>query len=108
MSLGNCVTTISNVLFYLRTIIMLESSLVRSKAFMVGLLKHSTSYDIGAVCSDYVKNTVNSGKIRLSSNSFCKKDYSEINKNPYAKNNCFGGNYINALLTERFGLGRLK
>ena len=63
--------------------------------------------DIGAVCSDYDKKIVSPGKIRLSSNSFCKKDCSEIDikKNPYAKNNCFRGNYINALLTERFGLG---
>ena len=39
--------------------------------------------NIGAVCSDCDKNTVNPGKIRLSSNSFCKRDYCEIDeKNP--------------------------
>lgn len=31
-----------------------------------------------------------------------------MKKISYAKNNCFGANYINALLTERFGHGRLK
>ena len=31
-----------------------------------------------------------------------------MKKIPYAKNNCFGANFINAPLTERFGHGRLK
>lgn len=64
--------------------------------------------DIDAVCSNCEKNTVSPGKIRRSSYSYCKKDYSEISEDPYAKNDCFGGNYIYELLTKGYGLGRSK
>lgn len=64
--------------------------------------------DIGAVCSDCEENTINPGKIRESSESFCEKDYSEVSENPFAKDNCFGANYIYELLTEGYGLSGLK
>ena len=63
---------------------------------------------VNAVCSDCENNKVTLAKIGLSSRSFCKKDYSEIEEDPYAKNDCFGGNYIYELLTEGYGLGRFK
>nr|XP_058969348.1 ectonucleoside triphosphate diphosphohydrolase 1-like isoform X2 [Pocillopora verrucosa]XP_058969349.1 ectonucleoside triphosphate diphosphohydrolase 1-like isoform X2 [Pocillopora verrucosa] len=64
--------------------------------------------DIGAVCSDCEENTINPGKIRESSESFCEKDYSEVSEDPFAKDNCFGANYIYELLTEGYGLSGLK
>lgn len=63
---------------------------------------------IKAVCSDCENNKVTPRKINLYSKSFCKKDYSDLEKNPYAKNNCFGGNFIYELLTEGYRLGPYK
>ncbi|KAL9965031.1 hypothetical protein ACROYT_G028756, partial [Oculina patagonica] len=59
---------------------------------------------INAVCSDCQNNKVSPAKIMSSSNSFCKTDYNDIKEDPYAKNNCFGANYIYELLTEGYGL----
>ena len=60
---------------------------------------------IGAVCSDCENNKVTPRKVNLYSKSFCKKDYDDLEKNPYAKNQCFGGNFIYELLTEGYRLG---
>ena len=60
---------------------------------------------IGAVCSDCENNKVTPRKVNLYSKSFCKKDYYDLEKNPYAKNQCFGGNFIYELLTEGYRLG---
>ncbi|XP_020622389.1 ectonucleoside triphosphate diphosphohydrolase 1-like [Orbicella faveolata] len=59
---------------------------------------------IKAVCSDCENNQVSPAKIRLYSKSFCKTDYNELKEDPYAKNDCFGANYIYELLTEGYGL----
>ena len=59
---------------------------------------------IGAVCSDCEDNKVTARKVDLYSKSFCKKDYDDLDKNPYAKNQCFGGNFIYELLTEGYKL----
>ena len=64
--------------------------------------------DIGAVCSDCDSIQVSPKVIRRHSKSFCKKHYDEINENPYAKNNCFGANYIYEMLTVGYGLGKRK
>ena len=63
---------------------------------------------IGAVCSDCEKNKVTPRKVNLYSKSFCKKDYDDLEKNPYAKNHCFGGNFIYELLTEGYRLAPYK
>ena len=59
---------------------------------------------IGAVCSDCENNRVTPRKVNLYSKSFCKKDYEDLDKNPYAKNECFGGNFIYELLTKGYRL----
>ena len=59
---------------------------------------------INAVCSDCEKNQVSPKKIRSYSTTFCKTNYNELKEDPYAKNNCFGANYIYELLTEGYGL----
>ena len=64
--------------------------------------------DIGAVCSDCENNKVTPRKISRASKSFCRKDYNDIKENPYAKSNCFGGNYIYELLTAGYKLGPNK
>ncbi|CAH3147006.1 unnamed protein product [Pocillopora meandrina] len=71
-------------------------------------LEYQDKENIGAVCSDCEENTINPGKIRESSESFCEKDYSEVSEDPFAKDNCFGANYIYELLTEGYGLSGLK
>ncbi|XP_078379735.1 ectonucleoside triphosphate diphosphohydrolase 1-like [Oculina patagonica] len=63
---------------------------------------------INAVCSDCENNKISPAKIRLSTNSFCKTDYNDIKEDPYAKNDCFAGNYIYELLTDGYGLGLFK
>ena len=63
---------------------------------------------IGAVCSDCKINVVTLLKVLTSAKSFCKKDYDEINKNPYAKNNCFGALYIYELLTSGYQMASNK
>ena len=63
---------------------------------------------IDAVCSDCENNTVTPRKVDFYSKLFCKKDYDDLDKNPYAKNNCFGGNFIYELLTEGYTLGPYK
>ncbi|KAJ7381415.1 hypothetical protein OS493_001550 [Desmophyllum pertusum] len=68
---------------------------------------HNTA-DIKAVCSDCENNKVTPTKIKLYSTSFCKTDYNELKENPYAKNRCFGGNYIYELLTAGYRLGPNK
>ena len=60
---------------------------------------------IGAVCSDCEDNTVTPSKVDLYSNSFCEKNYDNLDKTPYTKNECFGGNFIYELLTEGYSLG---
>ena len=59
---------------------------------------------INAVCSYCENNRVSSFTIGKYSKSFCKTDYNEVKEDPYAKNNCFGANYIYELLTEGYGL----
>ena len=59
---------------------------------------------INAVCSDCENNQVSPFKIGKYSKSFCKTDYNEVKEDPYAKNDCFGANYIYELLTEGYGL----
>lgn len=59
---------------------------------------------IKAVCSDCENNKVSPRKIGWSSKSFCRKDYNEIKRGPYAKEDCFGGNYIFELLTAGYKL----
>ena len=59
---------------------------------------------IGAVCGDCENNLVAPTKISRVSRKFCGRDYSEINDNPFAKNNCFGSNYIYELLTAGYKL----
>ena len=63
---------------------------------------------IKAVCSDCENNKVSSRKIKLFSKSFCKKNYNELEDNPYVKNYCFGGNFIYELLTEGYRIGLSK
>ena len=63
---------------------------------------------IDAVCSDCQHNKVTPKKIDQSSNEFCSKDYDEIKEDPYAKDNCFGGNYIYELLTAGYQLSQRK
>ena len=63
---------------------------------------------IDAVCSDCENNKVTRRKVDLYSKSFCGKDYDDLEKNPYAKNHCFGGNFIYELLTEGYRLGPYK
>lgn len=63
---------------------------------------------IGAVCSDCENNKVTPRKVNSYSKSFCKKDFDDLEKNPYAKNQCFGGNFIYELLTEGYRLGLYK
>ena len=63
---------------------------------------------IDAVCSDCENNMVTPRKVNFYSKSFCKKDYDDLDKNPYAKNNCFGANFIYELLTEGYRLGPFK
>ena len=63
---------------------------------------------IKAVCSDCENNKVSSRKIKFFSKSFCKKDYNELEDNPFVKNYCFGGNFIYELLTEGYRLGLSK
>ena len=60
---------------------------------------------INAVCSDCKNNKVTPLKVNFYSRSFCKKDYDDLDNNPYAKNNCFGGNFIYELLTEGYRFG---
>ena len=64
--------------------------------------------DIDAVCSDCQQNKVTPKKIDNSSKEFCSKDYDEIKEDPYAKDNCFGGNYIYELLTAGYQLSQRK
>ena len=64
--------------------------------------------DIGAVCDDCENNKVTPRKVSLYSKQFCRKDYGEIMGNPYAKNNCFGANYIYELLTKGYKLGQYQ
>ena len=64
--------------------------------------------DIDAVCSDCQHNKVTPRKIDHSSQEFCTKDYDEIKEDPYAKDNCFGGNYIYELLTAGYQLSPRK
>lgn len=63
---------------------------------------------IGAVCGDCENNLVGLTKISRASRKFCGRDYSEINDNPFAKNNCFGSNYIYELLTAGYKLPQKK
>ena len=63
---------------------------------------------IDAVCADCENNKVTPRKIKRASKSFCKKDYNDIKEDPYAKNDCFGGNYIYELLTTGYQLRPLK
>ena len=60
---------------------------------------------IKAVCSDCENNQVSPKKIALYSKKYCKTDYNELKKDPYAKNDCFGANYIYKLLTDGYDLG---
>ncbi|KAJ7381421.1 hypothetical protein OS493_001556 [Desmophyllum pertusum] len=62
---------------------------------------------IEAVCSDCENNKVTPKKIKSSSKLFCETDYDELT-DPYAKDNCFGGNYIYELLTAGYSLGQYK
>jgi len=64
--------------------------------------------DIGAVCSDCDNNKVTPRKIQRSVKIFCRKDYDQKKDDPYAKNNCFAGNYIHELLTAGYKFGRNK
>ncbi|KAJ7381418.1 hypothetical protein OS493_001553 [Desmophyllum pertusum] len=63
---------------------------------------------IKAVCSDCENNKVTPKKIKLSSKEFCKIDYNDLKDDPYAKNNCFAGNYVYELLTAGYRLGPNK
>ena len=64
--------------------------------------------DIDAVCSDCRHNKVTPRKIDHSSKEFCSKDYDEIKEDPFAKDNCFAGNYIYELLTAGYQLSQRK
>ncbi|KAJ7382434.1 Ectonucleoside triphosphate diphosphohydrolase 3 [Desmophyllum pertusum] len=60
--------------------------------------------DIKAVCSDCENIKVTPRKISLYSRSFCKTDYNELKESPYAKNECFAGNFIYELLIAGYRL----
>ena len=64
--------------------------------------------DIGTVCTDCENNEVTPRKIGYSAEEFCRRDYNEININPYSKNRCFGANYIYELLTTGYKLAKNK
>ena len=63
---------------------------------------------IGSVCSDCDDIQVSPEMINRHSKSFCEKHYDEIKKNPHAKDNCFGANYIYEALTAGYKLSSGK
>ena len=51
---------------------------------------------------------VSSRRLGKATKSFCEKSYDEVKDDPYAKNNCFGGNYIYELLRDGYDLSAKK
>ena len=62
---------------------------------------------IGILCSDCTK-PLSPAMFDKGSRDFCAKTLESINSNPYAKDHCFGGNFVFELLTHGYGLSAHK
>ena len=51
---------------------------------------------------------VSARRLGKATKSFCKKSYDEVKDDPYAKRNCFGGNYMYELLRDGYNLSANK
>ena len=59
---------------------------------------------IGALCGDCTESFVTSKELDNKTLIYCLRKYSEISSDPYAKGNCFGGNFIYELLKHGYRL----
>ncbi|XP_022799696.1 ectonucleoside triphosphate diphosphohydrolase 1-like [Stylophora pistillata] len=62
---------------------------------------------IGILCSDCAK-PLSPVMFDEGSREFCAKSFESINSNPYAKDHCFGGNFVFELLTQGYWLSAHK